>query len=258
MKKSYWLAGIALMLMTSTTSFGQGLRLNVYGSGSFIQKANRSFIVDGDNFQTDFENGSKFGVRGTIDLGNSLAVEGGYAFGRNTFRLTDLDEIPVEQRAYPVELHEWSANIKYYFTSTESMVRPFVTGGGGISVFSPTDEARSAALGTDFINDPVALDSSQQPTLNFGGGIEGRLNRWLGLRFDVRDHIMEVPRFGLSETSSGPLQSPAAITAPNAAPRTVVSVTAGTTTSIPRMSAWNRINSVFATMPPSTRSSDRR
>ena len=37
-----------------------------------------------------------------------------------------------------------------------------------------------------------------------GGGLEARLNRWLGLRFDFKDHMSPIPRFGLTETSSGP------------------------------------------------------
>ena len=37
-----------------------------------------------------------------------------------------------------------------------------------------------------------------------GGGLEARLNRWLGLRFDFKDYMSPIPRFGLGETSSGP------------------------------------------------------
>ncbi len=37
-----------------------------------------------------------------------------------------------------------------------------------------------------------------------GEGIEARLNRWIGIRFDVKDYISAIPRFGLDETSSGP------------------------------------------------------
>ncbi|MEE8608238.1 MAG: hypothetical protein V3S55_11590 [Nitrospiraceae bacterium] len=41
-------------------------------------------------------------------------------------------------------------------------------------------------------------------SFNFGGGIEGRFNRWAEIRFDVKDYISAYPRFGLPETSTGP------------------------------------------------------
>ena len=91
-----------------------------------------------------------------------------------------------------------------FLTDSESRIRPFVTGGLGIVRFNPTDEAKVAALTGDFIDDPTTLDSAIEFSVAVGEGIEARLNRWIGIRFDVKDYISAIPRFGLDETSSGP------------------------------------------------------
>ena len=80
----------------------------------------------------------------------------------------------------------------------------FDTSGIGSLRFSPTSEAKALALNDEFIDDPTQLVSTRKLTVAFGGGIEARFSRWLGLRFDVKDHISAVPRFGVPQTSSGP------------------------------------------------------
>ncbi len=194
---------LALMIASATPGFSQGLRLTGYGSASFMN-AERTFVVDGDSYRSDFDNGGRFGVRAAFDITDSWAIEASVGIGKNTFSIVELDDSSFQPRPYDVNLQEWSGHVRYYFTSTENRIRPFVTVGTGITVMSPTDEAREAALGNDFIDDPVALDSSNQLTVNFGTGVEARLIRGLGVRFDLRNHMMTVPRFGLPETSSGP------------------------------------------------------
>jgi hypothetical protein len=70
--------------------------------------------------------------------------------------------------------------------------------------FSPTDEAGFLALSGDFIDDPTQLDSSTELSFAVGGEFEARLDRWLGIRVEVKDYMSPIPRFGLNETPSGP------------------------------------------------------
>ena len=91
-----------------------------------------------------------------------------------------------------------------FFTDNESRIRPFFSAGLGAVRFNPTDEAKSAALSGDFLADPTQLTSSIDISSAVGGGLEARLNRWLGLRFDFKNHMSPIPRYGLEESSSGP------------------------------------------------------
>ena len=91
-----------------------------------------------------------------------------------------------------------------FLTDNESRIRPFFSAGLGAVRFNPPDEAKLAALGGDFLADPTQLTSSIEVSFAVGGGLEARLNRWLELRFDFKDYMSPIPRFGLDETSSGP------------------------------------------------------
>ncbi len=140
-------------------------------------------------------------MRGSFDLTRHWTLEADYGFGRNNQRIIEED---LDQRNFGVTVGQVHFNLVRLLTDSESRIRPFVTGGLGIVRFNPTDEAKVAALTGDFIDDPTQLNSSAQLSLAVGGGIEARLSRWLGIRFDLKDYISPIPRFGLSETSSGP------------------------------------------------------
>ncbi len=66
--------------------------------------------------------------------------------------------------------------------------------------FSPTSQARGLALDRRFLDDPARIVSDNKFSVNLGGGFEGRASRRLAVRFDIRDHVIKIPRFGLPET----------------------------------------------------------
>jgi hypothetical protein len=39
---------------------------------------------------------------------------------------------------------------------------------------------------------------------NFGAGVEAPLTQQFGLRFDLRDHLSSLPKYGVPQTSSAP------------------------------------------------------
>ncbi len=175
-------------------------RITVLFGGSFLS-GERVFVVGSNVFTSQFAHGGKARLRGSFDLTRHWTLEADYGFGRNNQRIIEED---LDQRNFGVRVSQVHFNFVRFLTDSESRIRPFVTGGLGIVRFNPTDEAKVAALTGDFIDDPTQLDSSTKLSLAVGGGIEARLSRWLGIRFDLKDYISPIPRFGLSETSSGP------------------------------------------------------
>ncbi len=178
-------------------------RITVLFGGSFLS-GERAFVVNGDPFISQFLNGGKFRLRGSLDLTSHWTLEGDYSIGRNDQRITEESGGILVNRDFGVTVGQVQLNFVRFFTDNESRIRPFFSAGLGMVRFNPTDEAKLLALGGDFIDDPTQLDSSIEVSFTVGGGIEARLSRWLGIRFDLKDHMSAIPRFGLNETSSGP------------------------------------------------------
>ena len=151
----------------------------------------------GTPLSPQFLNGGKFRLRGSLDLSSHWTLEGDYSFGRNDQRITQDTGGVIEQRDFKVNVGQVQLNFVRFFTDNESRIRPFFSAGLGAVRFNPTDEAKLAALSGDFLADPTQLTSSIDISVAVGGGLEARLNRWLGLRFAFKDHMSPIPRYGL-------------------------------------------------------------
>src|SRR5262249_22297110 len=90
-----------------------------------------------------------------------------------------------------------------FLNGRSDRVRVFLDGGLGLSRFSPTELAITAA-GNEFLQGPAAITDDNKFSFNFGGGVETRFTDRLGLRLGVRDIMAPVPTFGVPQTSSGP------------------------------------------------------
>ncbi len=175
-------------------------RVTIFAAGSFL-RGDRAFIADDDPFLSEFDNSARIGFRGTGDLTDFWGLEVSYAFSGHDLRIIKLDDFPPEERRFPISVHQLFGNGLYYFSSPDKTLRPFVTVGIGWTRFSPTDQAKVIALADEFIADRAGLASSDRFGLAFGVGVEGRVNRWVGVRTDLRDYVTGIPRFGLPEFS---------------------------------------------------------
>jgi len=193
-----------IFVLCGSNAFAQLLEPRVTGflGGSFLG-GERSFIVDGDPFQSEFENGAKVGLRFTTDLTDIWSLEGSYSFSGNDLNITELGT-PPEKRFFGVGVHQLAVNGLYYLNSSGDTRRFFVTAGIGWVRFSPSETAKILALVDKFISDSASITTSNKFGFNFGAGMETRANDWLGFRVDFRDHITGYPRFGLPESSTGP------------------------------------------------------
>ena len=180
-----------------------GARLTLFGSAS-LPVAERNFTLFGEDFRTEYDNGGKVGVRGTMDLSNKWALEGTYAFGANAWHVTEELGTPhAEHRAFNIHRHQLTASLLRYLNNRSNRTNFFIVVGGGLARFSPTEGAKVSAA-HEFVNNPAPnIQASNQWSVHAGAGLETRLtDRW-GIRIDVEDHIIPVPRFGLPETHPG-------------------------------------------------------
>jgi hypothetical protein len=119
---------------------------------------------------------SGFGVAARLDLhsGRWIAHELSYGFDRDDLALAG-------ESQGAVTVHQFFYDLMLHLTPRGAAVRPFVIGGLGFSGFFPpeTDLVQTAGI-TKF-------------GFNYGGGLKFKLNRLLGLRVDVRDHISAKP-----------------------------------------------------------------
>ena len=119
---------------------------------------------------------SGYGLAARLDLnsGDRLAHELSYGFDREGLSLSgeDLGAVTVHQFFYDLMLH---------LAPRPARVRPFVVAGLGFSSFFPpqTDILQTGGI-TKF-------------GANFGGGLKFKLNRRVGLRLDIRDHVSSKP-----------------------------------------------------------------
>jgi hypothetical protein len=190
-------AALLMLLLATQGAFAQAenARVELFASGSVL-KGERSFVIDGDPKRSNFATGGKIGVRFTVDMTPHLALEGAYSYGTNNLRIIDVGP-PAVTRGFGTRIHQLTGNASYYFTDAKSGLRPFATAGAGIMRFNPTGDARSAAT-IKFVSDAATIQSNTKLEFNYGGGVEAGGER-LGLRFDLRDHIAGIPRFGVPQ-----------------------------------------------------------
>src|SRR5487761_704684 len=119
----------------------QGLnpRITFLGGASLLS-GSRSFVIGPRLFTTQFQDGIKIGLRGTVNLNEHLGAEGTYSFITYGLQLTQV--APAAVQNFGIHLHQFTGNALYFFTARDKTFRPFLTAGLGLSTFSPTSGAK--------------------------------------------------------------------------------------------------------------------
>lgn len=200
-------AGLTIFILICAASlFAQDVNPRlVFSNGASFISAQRVFTVDGDSFRSEYANGGKSTLRGEIDLNSHLSIEAGYGYGTNNLRMFELNSlgVPRVQRDYGVRVHQFGANALAFLNPRDARFRVFGTAGLALEHFSPTDKAKAYAASVQFIQEKASLSSSSALGFNFGGGVEARTTEKFGLRFDFRDHITDIPTYGVPVTNPG-------------------------------------------------------
>lgn len=182
---------------------GEGLdaRASFSLGGSLIGGA-RTFFIGANGFTTQYQNGARIAFRANFNIREHWGIEGNYGFESSSLQVTQ--NAPVQSvTSYGVHIHQLEANGLYYFDSRGHRFRPFATAGLGILRYNPTSDAVTAAA-TNFLGQPTVIYGETHPDFIPGVGVEGLILPHLGVRFDIRDHITGISRFGLSQNAQSP------------------------------------------------------
>jgi opacity protein-like surface antigen len=172
-------------LIVCSPALAQFAEIGVTGGyGSFREGELASFGGGGGN-ATSFEytGGVRIGARMSFDFRRYFAHEISYAFQSSKFVETtsaDSTQTVVENSA---QIHNYSYNFTVHATPRDSRVRPFVTGGGGVTSFIPPGYSSFQAQGQTKLG------------YNYGAGIKFLLSDRYGIRFDARNHRVGKPFF---------------------------------------------------------------
>jgi opacity protein-like surface antigen len=190
-------AAILFLLSAAPPAAAQGsnLRFTLFGAGSFL-KADRTFPAEGETYHTEFAAGGRAGIRATLDITGHFSVEGSYAYGTNNFRLSNLNQVPPLVRGFGTSMQQIDGDVLYFLSGPRSRMRPFATVGFGILRVSPSSAAKAEASTRGFIAGPATLSSGNKFDFNYGFGVEQKLASYFGLRVDLHDYVLSVPRLG--------------------------------------------------------------
>jgi opacity protein-like surface antigen len=131
-------------------------------------------------------NGIRIGGRMSFDFRGFFAHEIAYSWQRAKLRIATDDPISGTFTSGEIgtsSIHNYYYNFVAHATRRDSRIRPFVTGGGGMSSFVPPGySALSGGGDTKF-------------GYNYGAGVKFLLSDRYGIRLDVRDHVTGKPFF---------------------------------------------------------------
>lgn len=130
------------------------------------------------------------GALGAVGGGDTAERWGGEL--RYMYRFSDLKLASGGTEVdFGAHTHIITGDILRYFTPRASLVRPYVSFGGGVRILVGTGkESASQPLG-EF----AALTATREtlPVGDFGGGVKVKLGRSTNLRLEVRDYIGSAP-----------------------------------------------------------------
>jgi len=181
---------LGFLLANLSALQAQKVEFGPYGGGSFFSPG--YFVTNSPNPNTGvgykFVNGGVLGVRIRENLAEHFGLEQSFTFLGNN------------NAAFPgallgTRLRQFYFNANLIGYDNESRVRPYFSGGIGVSMFSPTDEAKRQVLPTR-----TPIGGTNEFGYNFGGGLKFKLTDHFGLDFSVRDFTQKSPAFDAPTT----------------------------------------------------------
>ena len=187
------------LCLSATVGRAQNSLVFVTVGGTSLRDA-RSFYEAYVPYSTAYAagGGANLGIEVPLKKSKVFGVEASYGYSQNNLRLSELNYTPPIVKSYGLRDSRFSLDLVAHSPSTYRGVRPYLVLGGEYDRYSPSSAATTLATTTGFAYASVAkLSSEGDGGVNFGGGIDCKLGKKLGLRLDVRDHITSSPTFGL-------------------------------------------------------------
>jgi len=175
------------------TTFGG---TSVLGDHTFITPVQGGSQPESRQVELSYDSSYMFGIRVLQGLNESWATEFEYNFASQPMQFSGLmpDTPPLHLDHL---VHRFNYDLVLFVVDPTKRLRPFVTGGAGISFFQVGGSSKSEAAALT----GVALKDRWQFTFNWGGGVKYLLKDHWALRFDLRDMITEVPDYGFPSSA---------------------------------------------------------
>jgi len=161
---------IALTLILPVLAAAQSFEASVSGGASLISSKDI-----GSGYSLD--NGFRLAFRTTVNTGDRLGYEFGYAYNRTQLKASDAT-------SQGMGIHHGFGAVLLYATPQESRIRPFVVGGVHFANFVPPGQTAQYGQGNTKFG------------INYGGGIKVKITGPWQIRFDIRQYNTGKP-FGL-------------------------------------------------------------
>jgi opacity protein-like surface antigen len=184
MKRSLF-AIVAFVFLSAITALSQEVRneVSVQATGFFTKDSDGQGVSN----KTTQSGGVLAGYRYRIN--RWLSAEANYGYNRNTqqyFTIGGASQIQADVHSATGDL---VVNLPFRFHK----LLPYVLGGGGALIFSPTNNFGGFVPGAD---------TQAQGAFVYGGGADYVITRRVSLRAEYRGFVYKVPDFGLSNLSS--------------------------------------------------------
>jgi len=184
LNKVSFAAAAVLLLAGAAQSQDTRSEVSLGVTGNFSRQSQGNDVIQEPTQSGGFVASYRF------DFRPQMAVELNYAFTRNSqnFTLPGLVFAPIQ-----TDIHEVTAAYVLGF-HVSSRLKPFVLGGGGGLIFSPTSTFNNTSFGASTQTKPAAL---------FGGGADYTVYHKIALRLQYRGLLYKAPDFGVSNFTTG-------------------------------------------------------
>lgn len=165
-----------LLMLAAVPVFGQGAEIGLsVGWGNFTNNSiGRTQEFADDPAEYTLDDGVRIGTRMGLNTGTFIGHEFSYAWQKSSLKILGDDY-------GSMSIHNIYYNFVLHATPEGSAVRPFVTGGGGVSVFNPPGVSSFSGAGDNKFG------------YNYGAGVKIKVTDTYGIRLDVRDHVTGKP-----------------------------------------------------------------
>jgi hypothetical protein len=169
-----WLAAAMVFLGTASIGSAQVAEVAITGGWSVLTDSTVGTLGFGSDLpELEMDNGVRIGGRLSMNrwfLGHEIS----YAWQRSHVTIGGQD-------SGSMSIQNFYYNFVVHATPEGTAIRPFVTGGAGVSTFFPPGVSSLSGSGDNKFG------------FNYGGGVKFRLTDKFGLRMDVRDHVTGRP-----------------------------------------------------------------
>ncbi|MBK9168606.1 MAG: hypothetical protein IPM24_14205 [Bryobacterales bacterium] len=163
----------ASALLAPSLMFGQAAEMGI----SFGRTLIRNEVLEaGEDFNLKFDDGTRFGLRLTLNTGRFTGHEVGYAYSRTKVVDSFTSGTTTQSEPLSVTTHQGTYGYLLYATPEGFPVRPFLVGGAHFSTYVPPGANVTWGQGVTKYG------------LNYGGGVKVTVTSMWGLRVDLREY----------------------------------------------------------------------